>query len=61
VHHNKIVQYTTATRAQPDHEHAKQECNAAFLAMPRGAIELVAQATRYSDQEGLDVLNHENV
>jgi hypothetical protein len=29
--------------------------------MPRGAIELVAQATRYSDQEGLDVLNHENV
>ncbi len=61
VHHNKIVHYTTATRAQPDHEHGKQECSAAFLAMPRGAIELVAQATRYSDQEGLDVLNHENV
>jgi hypothetical protein len=29
--------------------------------MPRYAIDLVAQATRYEDHEGLDVLNHQKV
>ena len=29
--------------------------------MPRYAIELVAQATRYEDHDGLDVLNHQKV
>ena len=29
--------------------------------MPRYAIDLVAQATRYEDHDGLDVLNHQKV
>jgi hypothetical protein len=53
--------FTTATRKLPDAKAASKKCDAAFLAMPRSAIELVAQATRYSDAEGLDVLNHEKV
>ena len=55
------VHFTTATRKHPDAKAASKVCDAAFLAMPRSAIELVAQATRYSDVEGLDVLNHEKV
>ncbi len=55
------VYFTTATRKHPDAKASEKVCDAAFLAMPRSAIELVAQATRYSDAEGLDVLNHEKV
>ncbi|MCP9769882.1 hypothetical protein EGI22_18410 [Lacihabitans sp. LS3-19] len=55
------INYTTATRAAPDNLSESKTCDAAFLAMPRAAIELVAQATRYSDKEGLDVLNDEKV
>jgi len=55
------IHFTTATRKHPDQKAASKFCDAAFLAMPRSAIELVAQATRYSDAEGLDVLNHEKV
>jgi len=61
LHKHKIVHYTTATRKKPDSKDKSKQCDAAFLAMPRGAIELVAQATRYSDDEGVDVLNHEKV
>jgi hypothetical protein len=55
------IHFTTATRENPSKLAESKICNAAFLAMPRSAIELVAQATRYSDKEGLDVLNHEKV
>lgn len=55
------IHFTTATRENPDNKAESNHCDAAFLAMPRSAIELVAQATRYSDEEELDVLNHENV
>ncbi|MCZ6595504.1 MAG: hypothetical protein O6943_11410 [Bacteroidetes bacterium] len=55
------IHYTTATRENPDKQAESKTCNAAFLAMPRSAIELVAQASRYSNEEGLDVLNHEKV
>lgn len=55
------IHFTTAKRKSPDKLDESKTCDAAFLAMPRGAIELVAQATRYSDKEGLDVLNHEKV
>ncbi len=53
--------YTTATRKSPDKEDERKFCDAAFLAMPRSAIELVAQASRYDNEKGLDVLNHEKV
>jgi hypothetical protein len=61
LHTEKGIHFTTATRQHPDQLAERKTCDAAFLAMPRAAIELVAQATRYSDMEGLDVLNHEKV
>lgn len=61
VHTKSGVNFTTATRKDPDALAERKKCDAAFLAMPRAAIELVAQASRYSDAEGVDVLNHEKV
>jgi hypothetical protein len=55
------VRYSVATRKYPNKKAATRTTNAAWLAMPRYAIDLVAQATRYEDHEGLDVLNHEKV
>ncbi len=55
------VQFATATRKVPDKSSAFKTCDAAWMAMPRAAIDLVAQATRYQDHKGLDVLNHEKV
>ncbi len=55
------VHFTTATKENPNKLHESKLCKAAFLAMPRSAIELVAQATRYMENDGLDVLNHEKV
>ena len=54
------VHFTTATRDAPDKKAGEGVCDAAFMAMPRSAIELVAQATRY-EHKGVDVLNHEKV
>lgn len=53
--------FTLATRANPDKPSATHQADAAWLAMGRSPIEQVAQATRYHDQAGLDVLNHEQV
>jgi hypothetical protein len=55
------IHYTLATRAQPDKASAEKTTDAAWLAMPRAAIDLVAQATRYASHDGLDVLNHQKV
>jgi hypothetical protein len=55
------VHYTTATKAKPDKLAERRRADAAFLAMPRSAIEKVAQGSRYSEEEGMDVLNHEKV
>lgn len=55
------IHYSLATRANPDKRSASGTTDAAWLAMPRYAIDLVAQATRYQDHEGLDVLNHQKV
>lgn len=55
----KIV-YTIATRANPTKPTGERITDAAWLAMPRHSIELVAQATRYQKHNGpkdLDVLN----
>jgi hypothetical protein len=58
---NGVIHYTLAKRENPNKKSAARTTDAAWLAMPRNAIDLVAQATRYSDHEGLDVLNHEKV
>ncbi|HEY1164100.1 MAG TPA: hypothetical protein VGE90_03010 [Chitinophaga sp.] len=58
---DNVIQYTTATRENPTKESGLSTTAAAWLAMPRYAIELVAQATSYKIHEGLDVLNHKKV
>jgi hypothetical protein len=55
------VHYTLATRAQPNKASARRTSDAAWMAMPPASLEFVAQATRYVEHEGLDVLNHERV
>jgi len=55
------VHFTTATRADPWQPAQTKVADAAWLAMPRNAIELVAQATRYAQVDGLDVLNGQKV
>lgn len=55
------VHYTLATRANPDKRSASGICDFAWMAMPPFAIDLVAQATRYNEHGGIDVLNHEIV
>lgn len=55
------VHFTTATRENPNKKSASKISDAAWMAMPRGAIALVAQATRYQEHEGIDVLNHNKV
>ncbi len=56
-----LIHYTIATREKPNKKSASKISNAAWLAMPRAAIDLVAQATRYTEHEGTDVLNHRKV
>lgn len=52
------IHYTLATRAQPWRISQARTTQAAWLAMPRHAIELVAQGSRYSaGHEVTDVLN----
>lgn len=51
------VSYRTASANDPEHTNSQVlTTDSAFLAMPRHAIELVAQATRYADTTG-DFLN----
>jgi hypothetical protein len=57
----KEIQYTIATRKNPNKKSASKKTDAAWLAMPRAAIDLVAQATRYQDHKAVDVLNHPKV
>jgi hypothetical protein len=55
--------YTYAKRSDPNIADGTREADAAWLAMPRAAIDLVAQATRFQrpEQGAVDVLNHEKV
>jgi predicted dinucleotide-binding enzyme len=55
--------FTVASRANPNIAEGKREADAAWLAMPRAAIDLVAQATRFArpGKGVVDVLNHEKV
>ncbi len=55
--------FTYAARSNPNIAAGTREADAAWMAMPRAAIDLVAQATRFrspADDE-TDVLNHERV
>jgi hypothetical protein len=63
IENKNVIHFTTASKNEPDKELNAKTCNAAFLAMGRHAIDLVAQATRYSNKkEGdFDVLNEEKV
>ena len=61
LHCDRVIHYSIATRENPNKKSRSATTDAAWLAMPRYAIELVAQATRYEDHEGLDVLNHRKV
>ncbi|MGZ4056515.1 MAG: hypothetical protein ACXVPU_08095 [Bacteroidia bacterium] len=58
---NKVIHFGIATREKPWHKSADKTCDAAWLAMPRNSIELVAEATRYITNDGLDVLNDNKV
>ncbi len=55
------VHYTFADRKTPWTEAGSRVTNAAWLAMPRYAIDLVAQATAFKAHGNEDVLNHEKV
>jgi hypothetical protein len=56
-----VIHYTTATRREPAKKSGSKTTQAAWLAMPRSSLELVAQATRYTEHKGVDVLNHPKV
>jgi hypothetical protein len=58
---DKVIHYSIATRENPNKKSGAATTDSAWLAMPRYAIDLVAQATRYQDPKGLDVLNHRKV
>jgi hypothetical protein len=58
---DNVIHYSIATRENPNKKSGSSTTDAAWLAMPRYAIDLVAQATRYEDHKGLDVLNHRKV
>ncbi|SFW63377.1 flavin monoamine oxidase family protein [Chitinophaga sancti] len=55
------IRYSFATRENPNKKAGTKITQAAWLAMPRYAIDLVAQATRYEDHDGVDVLNDQKV
>jgi hypothetical protein len=55
------IHYSHATREKPWEKAGSKTTTAAWMAMPRYAIELVAQATRYAKADGLDVLNGQKV
>ncbi|MBC3919325.1 hypothetical protein H8L32_17680 [Undibacterium sp. CY18W] len=56
-----VIHYNIANRDNPNKKSASGTTDAAWLAMPRYALELVAQATRYESHAGLDVLNAQKV
>ena len=55
------IHFGVATRASPWRKAESKCADAAWLAMPRHSIELVAEATRYAEADGLDVLNNREV
>jgi len=58
---NKVIHYTYATREHPWKEAGASTTDAAWLAMPRHSIDLVARGSRFDQSDALDVLNHQKV
>lgn len=60
---NKKAVFTYASRKNPNIAEGTREADAAWLAMPRASIDMVAQATRFSKpaKGEIDVLNHDKV
>ena len=58
---DKVIHYWLAKRENPNKRSGSSTTDAAWLAMPRYALDLVSQATRYQEHKGLDVLNHQKV
>ncbi|HTF06042.1 MAG TPA: hypothetical protein VK826_18560 [Bacteroidia bacterium] len=58
---DKVIHYGYAKREKPWHKAGSRTTDAAWMAMPRHAIEQVANGSRFEKQEGLDVLNHRKV
>lgn len=57
-----VIHYRLATRAEPWRVSQRHTTQAAWLAMPRYALELVAQGSRYTDPgEVLNILNAQKV
>jgi hypothetical protein len=56
-----VIHFGVATRKEPWKKAESRQTDAAWLAMPRNAIELVAEATRYAGIDGVDVLNGQKV
>lgn len=56
-----VIHYSWATREKPWEPAGAATTDAAWLAMPRYALEQVAQATQFQKTDGLDVLNHRKV
>jgi hypothetical protein len=57
----KTIHYHLATRKEPWKKSSSKTTDAAWLAMPRHAVELVARGSRYEGCDGVDVLNNRNV
>ena len=55
------IHYGYATRSEPHKAAETRTTDAAWLAMPRHALDLVARGTRYAHTGGLDVLNDRRV
>ncbi|HEX8736194.1 MAG TPA: hypothetical protein VF721_12775 [Pyrinomonadaceae bacterium] len=58
---NNVIHFGIATRRDPWQKTESKTADAAWLAMPRNSIDLVAQATRYASIDGFDVLNEREV
>ena len=57
-----VIHYAWSTREKPCEHAGSSTTNAAWLAMPRHAIELVAQGSRFlTHGDDVDVLNHRKV
>lgn len=56
-----VIRYTYATRKEPWVSAGERTTDAAWLAMPRYALDLVARGSRYVGHGALDVLNHRKV
>jgi hypothetical protein len=60
-HKGKAIHYSWAHRDNPWQKAGSSTTDAAWLAMPRYALELVARGSRYEKCGGLDVLNDRQV